>query len=279
MDFNKNNYDLIGIGENTHGELTSWNIRYKIVKHLLKKYKKVYILTETFDSYIKELNTKNITYKMYNDGFYPNMIYNSNKTKEHLQITKKFNNLIPDVYFMGIDIQVVEYDSLYKNISPLVYKIISKYKKHFLQYSNTNKRGHYRNYYNYKIICDLIKLYKKQNTIFVYFAQNEHISYYYTSEYKTEGYFFKKYFKEKYINIGTLALRQYNLWKCSLLVSCKPTLYIVSDKKWKKLLKKKKKVLILPKNSKYILPFGNHYNSKHFDYVYCENESIIKHIL
>lgn len=38
MNLINQNYYLIGIGENTHGELTSWNIRYKIIKKLLKKY-------------------------------------------------------------------------------------------------------------------------------------------------------------------------------------------------------------------------------------------------
>lgn len=31
---NCKNYNLIGIGENTHGELTSWKYRYKIAKYL-----------------------------------------------------------------------------------------------------------------------------------------------------------------------------------------------------------------------------------------------------
>ena len=41
MNFNFNlDYDLIGIGEQTHGDITSWNIRYNIVKKLIKNKKK-----------------------------------------------------------------------------------------------------------------------------------------------------------------------------------------------------------------------------------------------
>ena len=48
-------YDLIGIGELTHGELTSWKYRYKIVKYLTKYFNKVIIFCETLDPYISNL--------------------------------------------------------------------------------------------------------------------------------------------------------------------------------------------------------------------------------
>lgn len=40
-------YDLIGVGELTHGELTSWKYRYKIVKYLIKHFNQVIIFCET----------------------------------------------------------------------------------------------------------------------------------------------------------------------------------------------------------------------------------------
>ena len=82
------NYDLIGIGEETHGEIISWKFRYKIIKYLTKNYDKVYIFSEQLDFYIKELNNKNIKFIFNDSGFYPYIIYNANMTKEHLDRIK-----------------------------------------------------------------------------------------------------------------------------------------------------------------------------------------------
>ena len=171
------NYDVIGIGELTHGELTSWKIRYDIVKRLIKKNKKVYILCEQLDFFINDLNNKNVKFLFDKSGFYPNMISKANFSKEHLKITKKFNKLLPNVHFYGIDIQIVEHKYLYENLSGILKNIIKKYEKLFKEKSKSNMRGHYRNYINYLIISDLIGKLKNNNSSFVYFAQNEHISF------------------------------------------------------------------------------------------------------
>ena len=62
-------YDLIGIGELTHGELTSWKILYNIVKRLINKNKKVYILCEQADFFINDLNSKNVNFIYEDNGF------------------------------------------------------------------------------------------------------------------------------------------------------------------------------------------------------------------
>jgi len=130
-------YDLIGVGELTHGELTSWKYRYKIVKYLIKHFNQVIIFCETLDPYISNLNNKNTEFNFYNyqniyNEFYPSMMYNANKTIQHLQITKKFNKLVPKVKFYGIDIQIVKYLDMYNILDSKLKKIIDKYKKIYL---------------------------------------------------------------------------------------------------------------------------------------------------
>ena len=130
-------YDLIGIGELTHGELTSWKYRYKIVKYLTKYFNKVIIFCETLNPYIHNLNKKNTIFNFYNcenkyNEFYPSIMFNANKTTQHLQITKKFNKLVPKVKFYGIDIQIVKYNDMYNKLDSKLKKIIDKYKKIYL---------------------------------------------------------------------------------------------------------------------------------------------------
>ena len=150
MNYNKNlnydlinndliNYDLIGIGEQTHGELTSWHHRYIIIKKLIENKQKVYILCEQIDGLINELNKKNVTFHKDNSGFYPYILPKSNLSKEHLEITKKFNKLLPHVFFYGIDIQVIEHDFFYNKLNNKLdnklIKVVNKYKNLFLKYS------------------------------------------------------------------------------------------------------------------------------------------------
>ena len=54
------------------------------------------------------------------------MMFNANKTTQHLQITKKFNKLVPKVKFYGIDIQIVKYLEMYNILDPKLKKIIDK---------------------------------------------------------------------------------------------------------------------------------------------------------
>jgi len=274
MDFDLD-YDLIGIGEETHGELTSWNIRYNIIKKLIKSKKKVYILCEQFDGYVKDLNQKNVNFFFENSRFYPYMIAGSQFTKEHLEITKKFNKLLPHVHFFGIDIQAVKYDHMYNLTDPILKRILHKYKKLYLKYDKGS--GIYRNYYNAKIIQNLIKEFKTKNTSFVYFAQNEHISFMSKKNiknYKPEGYLFKYKFNINYLSICTIAINQYNTWNCLTKKKCKVQLNKIKSKKWEKLFKEdKKKTILLDKNYKYKLPFTFDYNNKDFDYVIAEYES------
>ena len=160
-------YNLIGIGENTHGELTSWKYRYKIVKYLTKYFDNVIIFCETLDPYISELNNKNTKFDFYNENnspieFYPSMMFQSNKTIQHLKITKKFNKLVPKVKFFGIDIQIVKFHDMYNHLNIKIKKVIDNYKKIYL----ANPTGAVRNKCNSLIINDLIlQTNKNQNNM------------------------------------------------------------------------------------------------------------------
>ena len=278
-------YDLIGVGELTHGELTSWKYRYQIVKYLTKYFNKVIIFCETLDPYISNLNNKNTKFNFYNNQnmyneFYPSMMFNANKTVQHLQITKKFNKLVPKVKFYGIDIQIVEYLDMYNILDPKLKKIIDKYKKIYL---DDSIRGITRNKCNSSIINDLILDDRKKNkkNIYLYFAHNEHIAFNCNStrknnKYKTEGFYLNENPKIKYLSIATFSPVQYSLWECSFQ-KCKIKKYITKSKKWDKVFREHKdKTVIVNQNHK--LPMLNDYYTSDFNFTIADNENII-HIL
>jgi hypothetical protein len=282
-------YDLIGVGELTHGELTSWKYRYKIVKYLTKYFNKVIIFCETLDPYISNLNNKNNEFNFYNypdsknsySEFYPFMMFNANKTTQHLQITKKFNKLVPKVKFYGIDIQIVKYLDMYNILDPKLKKIIDKYKKIYLDDSIS---GIARNKCNSSIINDLIldNRKKNKNNIFIYFAHNEHIGLNCNStrknnKYKTEGFYLNENPKIKYLSIATFSPVQYSLWECSFPI-CKIKKYITKSKKWDKIFREhNNKTVIINKNHK--LPMLNDYYTSDFNFTIADNENIIPVLL
>lgn len=190
---NVKKYDLIGIGELTRGELTSWKYRLKIVKYLTKYYDNVIIFCENLDPYISNLNNKNNKF-IFSNGFYPFIIPQSNKSIQHLEITKKFNKLVPKVKFYGIDIQVVRYKDLYNMLNIKIKRIIDKYKDKYLKDLSSSVRNECNSF----IINDLIleENSKNNKNIYLYFAHNEHIALDCNStrkneNYKTEGFFFE----------------------------------------------------------------------------------------
>ena len=279
-------YDLIGVGELTHGELTSWKYRYKIVKYLIKHFNKVIIFCETLNPYIHNLNNKNTKFNFYNceniyNEFYPSMMYNANKTIQHLQITKKFNKLVPKVKFYGIDIQIVKYNDMYNKLDSKLKKIIDKYKKIYLEDSIS---GITRNKCNSSIINDLILDDRKKNkkNIYLYFAHNEHIAFNCNStrknnKYKTEGFYLNENPKIKYLSIATFSPVQYSLWECSFQ-KCKIKKYITKSKKWDKVFREHKdKTVIVNQNHK--LPMLNDYYTSDFNFTIADNQNIIPILL
>ncbi len=282
-------YDLIGIGELTHGELTSWKYRYKIVKFLIKSFDKVIIFCETLDPYIHNLNIKKTIFNFYNYQnsensnceFYPSMAVNANKTKQHLQITKKFNKLVPNVKFYGIDIQIVKYIDMYNILDPKLKKIIDKYKKIYLGDSIS---GITRNKCNSSIINDLILDDKKNNNknIYLYFAHNEHIALNCNStrknnKYKTEGFYLNENPKIKYLSISTFSPVQYSLWSCSFQ-KCKIKKYITKSKKWDKVFREHDDEPVIV-NQNHKLPMLNDYNTSDFNFTIADNENILPILL
>jgi hypothetical protein len=279
-------YDLIGVGELTHGELTSWKYRYKIVKYLIKHFNQVIIFCETLDPYISNLNNKNTEFNFYNcenkyNEFYPSIMFNANKTAQHLEITKKFNKLVPKVKFYGIDIQIVKYNDMYNILDPKLKKIIDKYKKIYLDDSIS---GITRNKCNSSIINDLILDDKKNNkkNIYLYFSHNEHIAFNCNStrknnKYKTEGFYLNENPKIKYLSIATFSPIQYSLWECSFQ-KCKIKKYITKSKKWDKVFREHDDEPVIV-NQNHKLPMLNDYYTSDFNFTIADNENIIPILL
>lgn len=268
------NYDLIGIGEHAHGELISWKIRYKILKYLTKNYDKVYIFCEQLDFYVNGLNNKNVKLMFDESGFYPYIIPRANLTNEHLYYTKKMNKLLPKIKFYGIDIQVVKYNYMYKNISSEVYNIIEKYKEEYLTSCKGLESGIIRNKCNAFIINDLIKFLNKSNNKFIYWAHNEHIALncFETNKnkkYLTDGYYLKNICNIKYLSIGTYSNELYNVWDCSSINKCEIKLKKGTNKKiWNSLFNKKKNYKIISNSDDLELKM-DYYEIIDFDYVIC----------
>jgi hypothetical protein len=274
-------YDLIGIGENSHGELTSWKYRYQIVKYLTKYFDNVIIFCETFDPYISDLNNKNTKFDFYNENnfpieFYPSMMFQANKTSQHLKITKKFNKLVPKVEFYGIDIQIVKFHDMYINLNINIKKVIDKYKKIYL----TTPTGAIRNKCNALIINDLILQTKNKNNIYLYFAHNEHISFNCNemrknNKYKTEGFYLYENPLIKYLSIATFSPIQYSLWDCSEI--CKIKKFITKSKKWNNIFINNNNTVIITNN--YKIPMLGNYYTDDFNYTIADNLTIIPILL
>ena len=208
-------------------------------------------------------------------------MFNANKTTQHLQITKKFNKLVPKVKFYGIDIQIVKYLDIYNILDPKLKKIIDKYKKIYLDDSIS---GITRNKCNSSIINDLIldNRKKNKNNIYIYFAHNEHIGLNCNStrkndKYKTEGFYLNENPKIKYLSIATFSPVQYSLWECSFPI-CKIKKYITKSKKWDQIFREhNNKTVIINKNHK--LPMLNDYYTSDFNFTIADNENIIPILL
>ena len=196
-------------------------------------------------------------------------------TKEHLYYTKKINKLLPKIKFYGIDIQIVKFNELYKNISIELYNIIEKYKDEYL--NKDLESGKLRNKYNAFIINDLINYinnkYSKSNNKFVYFGQNEHIAFNCDTtnkdkKYLTDGYYLKNIYNIKYLSIATYSNEIYNIWHCALINKCKIKLLKGKNKKiWDNLFKKNENYKIISNNDLELKMLN--YTSKDFDYVIC----------
>ena len=274
------NYDLIGIGEQAHGELISWKIRYKIIKYLTKYYDKVYIFCEQLDYFVNGLNNKNVKFIFNEDGFYPHIMARSNLTNEHLYYTKKINKLLPKIKFYGIDIQVVKYNDLYnkKDMSSELYNIIEKYKDEYLK-KNLGS-GIIRNKCNAFIINDLIQFLNKKNVNstsnnkFIYLGHNEHIAFncFGTNKdkkYLTDGYYLKNICNIKYLSIATYSNELYNVWHCIEINKCKIKLLKGKNKKiWNDLFNKNKNYKIISNSDSSELKMDD-YSITDFDYVIC----------
>jgi hypothetical protein len=205
-------------------------------------------------------------------------MYLSNKSIEHLDITKKFNKLVPKVKFYGIDIQIAQHPELYEMLNLKLKKIIDKYKDEYLQDTISGKA---RNKCNSLIINDLIleenknKKNKNDKNIYLYFAHNQHISIdckqtRKNEKYKTEGFYLNNNNKIKYLSIATFSQYQYSLWEYDQKRKIKE--YITKSKKWNKIFEENN-TIILDNNNKYKLPMLNDYYPSDFHYTICEKYS------
>lgn len=197
---------LVCIGEMAHGELISWPLRYKSVKHYSDKKEKVVVLLENANFYVhcKKFKSQGV--------FYPFLIDLANMTHEHYKWTRMFFDL-KHVEFIGIDIQALDMD-----VNPADYTVfVSKYKSEWDKAKNTELRGCTRNFLNAKIMHDIVSDPKYSAHKKFYFAHNEHIAKSCTNSrndinYKTDVACMKE-FGMKTLSIGTYAKSCMNMWQ------------------------------------------------------------------
>lgn len=230
--------DVIGIGEDAHGELVSWPTRLCLTRALCKRGYDVVILCEQLHPFVARMNDKRFKLLRAEDNdFVPYMTGGANMSKEHTSYHRRFHALAhsPEnkVRFVGIDVQIVEHAYLWDvpdlrpNDETEDYNetraMIHRYEKEFLRDAHKDsKRGATRNKVNARIISELVESSRKASkrpTKFLYFAHNGHVARSISFGpdasdkcYRPDGWHLARCDGFKYLAIATYALYLPNVW-------------------------------------------------------------------
>lgn len=171
--------DLIGVGEDIHGERLSWDVRLRLVRDAVRAGYAVTILCENLDFYVAGLSKKTIQFvDEPDDGFYPNMIPWSNDRETHLAPTKALAYLAEGRVY-GIDVQALDFEHLRGR--RIVRSVLERVRARW-QAASESERGKIRNKLNAEILLHFMdqarasaKQRKTKAKVF-YFAHNAHVA-------------------------------------------------------------------------------------------------------
>lgn len=209
------NADVVGIGEHNHGELTSWKFRYAIIKGLIDLGKHVVVLCENLETYVQNITVSPSKLTRKNGYFEPNLMIYSDRSEEHMVITREFVKL-KGAEFHGIDIQILKFPALWRLVkSRPLRRILSVHKDTWLRGNMVD--GKLRNNLNAEIIMDFLAMSraKDPNSVVVYLAHNEHVALSCRESrvdplYRVEGSLLAKS-PIKYLAVGTYSPFQYSM--------------------------------------------------------------------
>lgn len=275
--------DVVGIGEHAHGELTSWKFRLSIVKGLRDLGKRVVVLSEHTESSVQNMNLpgRGVPYRRGAHRFQPSIMFDADKSVEHLEITRAFKAM-SGVEYYGIDVQVLGFLWMWKRVREgPVRNILKRYLKIWRSHKRRNtpesRSGALRNTLNARVIRAFVRTFRRtpegKTAVFVYFAHNEHIalSCHNTREdttYVTEGPFLAAP-PLRFLSIATYAPVQWSLWGSALGVE--PTLKTDGNRAAVAAVTTKlhRRFAVRPRRASPVLDLM-HYNSDDFDFVLCE---------
>jgi erythromycin esterase-like protein len=261
---------VIGIGEHAHGELVSWRWRLAIMRELRSRGHTLAVLCENLDAYVKGLNEGDplrIDPKW--GTFHPNLIADSDRSREHMAITEEVRELSSDIY--GIDVQALDFPQLPSR--PRVALQLARHKKRWGAATNTEARGSVRNALNAETIERMAKEFPT-GTIVLYFAHDEHVALSCDAmrenqKYATDGSLLRKSMGLRYRSIGTYAPSLWSHWG-----ACRgyktPRRTVETDETTKRYCATAKhEVFVMPKRRP-ALSLGDVYKPADFDYMLCD---------
>lgn len=216
--------DVIGIGEDYHGDTVSWGWRMAIVKGLLDKGFRVDVLCENFDFYVGHAGEK----EMEKDGYFvPNLLPYSDTGAWHRRMTREFMGLrrTNEVRFFGIDVQQLSHGFARESMRPPVRDILMRAeirRRWDAAAAAKKKDGTLRNELQAVAIgrfAEKVKEAKARTTKVVYFAQNEHVALGCANarknpgKYLTDGMWLTRLFPHlRYLSIATFSPLSWNTW-------------------------------------------------------------------
>ena len=217
--------DVIGVGEDAHGDTVSWPWRMAIVGRLLDEGFNLDILCENMDVYV-DTRRHGITPNYLRGGkrFYPNMLPRSDTTRWHLDMTRAFMALPRSrVRFFGTDVQQLSFDFARLAMRAPVRRAFEErdiHRRWLRSSSRSRSGGALRNRLNAEVIARFAESAKVRphKTKILYFAHNEHVSTGCVQSrkdptYVTEGAWMRRLFPHlRYVAIATTSFRLWNVW-------------------------------------------------------------------
>lgn len=240
--------DILGIGEQAHGDNVSMHIRFYIMERLLSEGWTLWIACECADAHLQFLrsdtSSSDISWKWSwyidqkgNKRFLPHLTPHADKTEEHLDFLKKMTDLRKkygdSLLFFGIEIQQCSFEHLSNSLSPIVKKCMNQYnqQERWNRASNSvreknNKLRNELNSLTLRALFDLQRITKVENKRkkkVIQLYHNEHIARSSNASRSSKSYFTLPQWllqklssstkQIKYLSMGTHALNLHNTWE------------------------------------------------------------------
>ena len=217
MDWTTITSDVVGIGEECHGDLVSWRWRIDAVRSLAKAGRRVAVLCENCDFYVRKSRRDSWKFERHDDGcFLPNLVPRSNFRKEHQRSCRE---IAKHATCFGIDVQQLSFEffeETMKKDAPILAGVLERHKGAWL--ARRSDDGSVRNELNGKIVAEMaVALRAVGFTSVLYFAQNEHVgrssfSTIDNAKYLTDGFHISASPLVTYTAVATCAPRMWNTW-------------------------------------------------------------------